>query len=79
MSVVLHLLSGMTGTLGLLWRRFNNYLWSLQGVVGQLVYEILQESDPSSLISLCIPVVSLLKLLLSSLNRYLKMRRKKFH
>jgi len=79
MSVVLHLLSGRTGTLGLLWRRFNNYLWSLQGVVGQLVYEILQESGLSSLISLGVPVVSLLKLFLSTVNRQLKIRRKNFH
>ena len=62
MSVVLHLLSGRTGTLGLLWRKFNDNLWSLWGVVGQLVYEILQESGLSSLISPCVPVVSLLTL-----------------
>jgi len=72
MSVVLHLLSGRTGTLGLLWRRFDNYLWSLQGVVGQLVYEMLQESGLSSLMSPCVPVVGLLKSLLSSVNRHLK-------
>jgi hypothetical protein len=79
MSVLLHLLSGRTGTMELLWRRFNDYLWSLKGVVGQLVHEILQESDPSSLISLCIPVVRLLKLLISSVSRHLKIRRKNFH
>jgi hypothetical protein len=78
MSVVLHLLSGRRGTLGLLWRRFNNYLWSLQGVVDQLVYEILQESGLSSLISPCVPVVSLLKSPLSSVNRHLKIRRRNF-
>jgi len=79
MSVVLHLLSGRTGTLGLLWCRFNNYLWSLQGVVGQLMYEILQELGLSSLISPCVPVVSLLKSLLSYVNRHLKIRWNNFH